>query len=112
MKFSPSILGENPLVLVQHPKNPGILGENPLFLVQHPKNGPGRGLCSEVGSCEAVRLLLYAGAQASRTVRCSLPYGHGRMVLPAQAVHVAPGPRCFLGLFGIHVTWYSRKANG
>ena len=44
---------------------------------------------AQVGSCEAVRLLLYAGAQASRTVRCSLPYGHGRMVLPAQAVHVA-----------------------
>lgn len=44
---------------------------------------------AQVGSSEAVRLLLYAGAQAAQTVRWSVPMGHGRMVLPAQAVHLA-----------------------
>eukprot|EP00438_Fugacium_kawagutii_P011341 Skav220221 [mRNA] locus=scaffold749:67941:75736:- [translate_table: standard] len=41
-----------------------------------------------VGSCEAVRLLLYSGAMATRSLRRSVAMGHGRMVLPAQAVHL------------------------
>ncbi|CAK9034610.1 unnamed protein product [Durusdinium trenchii] len=44
---------------------------------------------AQVGSCEAVRLLLYAGASATQTMRQSVQLGHGRLALPAQAVHVA-----------------------
>ncbi|CAJ1387564.1 unnamed protein product [Effrenium voratum] len=44
---------------------------------------------AQAGSCEAVRLLLYAGADAGRTARRALD-AHGRcLVVPAQAVHLA-----------------------
>eukprot|EP00933_Yihiella_yeosuensis_P041480 TRINITY_DN35874_c0_g1_i4.p1 TRINITY_DN35874_c0_g1~~TRINITY_DN35874_c0_g1_i4.p1 ORF type:complete len:851 (-),score=143.18 TRINITY_DN35874_c0_g1_i4:51-2543(-) len=45
---------------------------------------------AEVGNCEAVRLLLYAGADASKTMKKVLPFDQGRSIsLPLQAVQLA-----------------------
>mmetsp|Transcript_122913 Transcript_122913/g.244482 ORF Transcript_122913/g.244482 Transcript_122913/m.244482 type:complete len:805 (+) Transcript_122913:91-2505(+) len=45
---------------------------------------------ADVGNGDAVRLLLYAGADVARTVSKKLPFDHHRvMEFPAQAVHLA-----------------------